>query len=558
VADSGTLWSLWRRHAAERPHAEAVVHRAAGGEPVRWRWGALWERALRYAAALRRAGVRPGEVCATLLRHHPEFYPLYLGIGLAGAIPTVLAYPNARLHPAKFREGLEGMSRHSGIDRVLTERALEALVRPLVEKEGSTVRGLLFPLEWELPAAGEPAAGPDPGAPCLLQHSSGTTGLQKGVVLSHRAVREHVRRYGEAIGASPADRVVSWLPLYHDMGLIAAFHLPLALGIPTVQLDPFEWVLSPALLLEAISREGGTLCWLPNFAYNVLAGRVHDDELEGVRLDSVRMLVNCSEPVRAESHARFAGRYAPLGLRPGALSACYAMAETTFAATQVPPGTAAPVVQASRAGLARGRFEPAREGEASRACVSSGPPISGVEVRVVEPGTGRALAGGEVGELSIRSVSLFDGYRGNPEQTALALVDGWYRSGDLGFVLDGQVYVIGRRKDLIIVAGKNLYPEDVEDAVSSVPGILPGRVVAFGADDDEAGTERVCVVAETAAAGAAERTALRGAVVEAAARADVTVSTVYLAEPRWLVKSSSGKPSRAANRERALAQLAPA
>ncbi|HYH79815.1 MAG TPA: AMP-binding protein, partial [Longimicrobium sp.] len=418
-ADDGTVWAPWRRHAAERPERDAVVHWVAGEAPFRWRWGALWERALRYAAALEGAGVRPGEVCATLIRHHPEFYPLYMGIVLAGGTPAVLAYPNARLHERKFRDGLEGMSRHSGIDRLLTQRALDAVVRPLVEKEGSTIRGLLFPLEWELPpAAGRPAAfaETDPGAPCLLQHSSGTTGLQKGVEISHGALREHVRRYGAAIGASDGDRVVSWLPLYHDMGLIAALHLPLALGIPTVQIDPFEWVLAPALLLEAISREGGTLSWLPNFAYNLMAERVFDEELEGVRLDSVRMLVNCSEPVRAESHARFARRYAGLGLRPEALSACYAMAETTFAATQVPPGAPAPVLAASRAELARGRFVPAKDGEASRACVSSGTAIGGVEVRVVEPETGRALPEGEVGEPWIRSVSLFGGYRNNPEK----------------------------------------------------------------------------------------------------------------------------------------------
>jgi len=269
------------------------------------------------------------------------------------------------------------------------------------------------------------------------------------------------------------------------------------------------------------------------------------------------MLVNCSEPVRAESHARFARRYAGLGLRPEALSACYAMAETTFAVTQVPPGAPAPVVAASRAELARGRFVPAQGGEASRACVSSGPPIAGVEVRVLEPESGRELPEGEVGELSIHSVSLFDGYRNNPEKTAEVLCDGWYRSGDLGFVLGGLTYVIGRRKDLIVVAGNNLYPEDVEDAVGAVAGILPGRVVAFGADDGEAGTECVCVVAETAAAGPGERKALKLAVLEAAARADVTVSRVYLAEPRWLMKSSSGKLSRSANRERALSELAP-
>src|SRR5262249_39130227 len=161
-------------------------------------------------------------------------------------------------------------------------------------------------------------------------------------------------------------------PLYHDMGLIAAFHLPLAFGIPTVQIDPFEWVLAPYLLLDAMSREGATVAWLPNFAYNFMADRVPPEDLEGGRLEPVRLLGNCSEPVRAESHERFLTRFRELGLRPEALSACYAMAETTFAVTQTEPGTPARRVDAAREELARGAFRPARAGEPARACVSSG------------------------------------------------------------------------------------------------------------------------------------------------------------------------------------------
>src|SRR5262249_20989931 len=158
----------------------------------------------------------------------------------------------------------------------------------------------------------------------------------------------HVHSYSEAIQARADDVVVSWLPLYHDMGLIAAFHLPLALGIPLVQLDPFEWVLAPGLLIDALTAECGTLCWLPNFAYNLLADRGHDDELDGADLSGVRLLVNCSEPVRHESHRRFLSRYVPRGLSRNALGACYAMAETTFAVTQTRPGAAPRVRRAAR------------------------------------------------------------------------------------------------------------------------------------------------------------------------------------------------------------------
>jgi acyl-CoA synthetase (AMP-forming)/AMP-acid ligase II len=506
-------------------------------------------------------GVKQGEVCALIVRHHPDFYPLYLGVAALGALPAVLAYPNARLHPEKFREGLQGMARRSGLDHVLTERELAPLVEPLVVGGGSSIRDVLFPMD---PGAGTfsatgplarhpPSAGADP---CLLQHSSGTTGLQKPVVLSHRAVLDQVRRYGEAIGLGPDDRIVSWLPLYHDMGLIAAFYLPLVHGVPLVQLSPLEWVATPSLLTSALSDEGGTLCWLPNFAYAFMAERVRDEDLAGVRLDTVRLLVNCSEPVRAESHERFARRFAPWGLRRSALGACYAMAETTFAVTQTPPGREANQLLVDRAELAQGRVRVVEsDGPNARRCVSSGRPVSGSLVRILDD-QGRHLPAGRVGELVLASTALFDGYRNYPEKTAEVLADGWFRSGDQGFLHQGDCYVVGRTKDLIIVAGNNVFPEDVEDAVARVPGVLPGRVVAFGVEDERLGTEALCVVAEASTSSDPERRALRLAIMQAGLAIDTTIARVYLVEPRWLIKSSSGKPARATNRARALEGVA--
>jgi acyl-CoA synthetase (AMP-forming)/AMP-acid ligase II len=555
------LWDHWQGHAQTKPEAEAVVFWVAGEEPFRWRWGPLVHAAGRYARALADRGVHSGQVCALMFRHHRNFYPLYMAVESLGAIPAVLAYPNPRLHPDKFRQGLEGMSHRSGLDWLLTDRALEPMVRPLISSPASTIRDILFPWDWELSACGEPYVPQDgrgvrPEDPCLLQHSSGTTGLQKAVVLSHRAVLEHVARYAHAIELSEHDRVVSWLPLYHDMGLIATFHLPLAAGIPTIHLDPFEWVLAPSIMLEAISRERATAAWLPNFAYNFMADNIHDEDLEGVRLDSLRLLVNCSEPVRWESHERFARRFAPFGHRRETLTASYAMAEATFAVTQSEPCREARRVDAARDELARGMFRPARDSEASRPCVSSGRLLSGCEARIVGP-DGEERPDGVVGEIVIRSASLFDGYRNYPEKTAEVLVDGWYRSGDLGFLWEGEYYVIGRQKDIIIVAGKNLYPEDIEDVVGRVPGILPGRIVAFGVEDPASGTEQVWVLAETETVDEAAQGKLRQAVVEAGMQIDVTISRVRLVPPRWLIKSSAGKPSRSANRQRVLEERSP-
>jgi fatty-acyl-CoA synthase len=553
-----TVWNYWVANSEAHPEREAVVHWVAGESPSRWTWKKLLLAAFSLSFRLKSMGVRKGDVCALIIRHNKFFYPLYMGVSGLGALPAVLAYPNPRLHPDKFRQGLEGMTRRSGLDWVLTERELDEMIRPLVTMSGSTIRGVLFPLEWveePIPSPGPiPRKETDPYSPCLLQHSSGTTGLQKAVVLSHQAVLEHVYRYADSINASHEDRIVSWLPLYHDMGLIAAFYLPLVHGIPIVQLDPFEWVVAPVILLEVLSKERGTLTWLPNFAYNLMANRIREDDLEGIRLDSLRMAINCSEPVRWESHERFYRRFAPYGLRKESLAACYAMAETTFAVTQTPPGVEARKISISRQDIAKGIAKLSSEGDITRECVSSGFPISGCKLRILGEKE-EDLPKGSIGEIAIRSVSLFDEYRNNKEKTDEVLRDGWYSSGDYGFLIEEELFVIGRKKDIIIVAGNNIYPEDIEDAVGQVDGVLPGRVVAFGLEDEEAGTEQICVIAETPFNEEKSCRELRRAIVMACMGIDVTVTRVYIAPPRWLIKSSAGKPSRSANRDRAIQEL---
>ena len=560
IEPSSTVWDHWRRHAVETPDRDAIVHLEYGAEPYRWSWGSLMRAASTVARGLAEHGVRPGDVCALVIRHHRNFYPTYLAISSLGALPSVLAYPNSRLHPDKFREGLRGMAARSGLDHVLTEKDLTEAVEPLVAGRDSTIKDILHPLDWlDDPSRWSqdiPRHPPtDPDAPCLLQHSSGTTGLQKPVALSHRAVLDHLTRYAESIALGRQDRIVSWLPLYHDMGLIAAFYLPLVCGVPLVQISPMEWVSSPAMLLSAVADHGGTIAWLPNFAYNFMADRIRDEDMGDTRLDSLRMLVNCSEPVRAESHDKFHARFKGRGLRSSSLGACYAMAETTFAVTQTRPGEAAARLNLSRAELARGRAVVAANGEPGTTRVSSGKPIDGCSVRILDD-AGEEVGPGQVGEIAIASVSMFEGYRNYPEKTAEVMRGEWYLSGDLGFLAEGELFIIGRKKDLIIVAGNNVLPEDVEDAVGRVPGVIPGRVVAFGVEDESLGTEVLCVIAETEETADERRKALRVAVLRAGMAIDVTISRVYLVPPRWMIKSSSGKPARSTNRTRALEMAA--
>lgn len=564
MPDGQLLTHLWANHAKARPGSDAIIHWVAeSGEPVRLKWGDLFARALGFARAISDQGVKKGEVCAIIIRHLEDFYPLYMGIDIMGAIPAILAYPNPRLHPDKFREGIHGMSRYSGLQWIFTERDLEDTLAPLVINRDTTVKGMVFPLEWKIDGSVEWENGKeyfqdddtDPDEPCLLQHSSGTTGLQKAVVLSHRAVLDHLRLYGESLEIVHGDKIVSWLPLYHDMGLIACLHLPLAWGIPLVQMDAFDWVKYPQMLLEAVSREGGSLTWLPNFAYNFMADRIDQDDLEGISLDSLRMVINCSEPVRDESHEKFFKKFKEYGLLESSLGACYAMAETTFAVTQTSPGGRARTLNASRKALSEGVYlahSPDLEGGA-KLCVSSGPVIEGCMVKIVDE-EGQPLKEGEVGEIAISSVSMFDCYRNQPEKTAEVLKDGWYFSGDYGFEKDGEYYVIGRKKDIIIIAGHNIAPEDIEDAVNEVSGVIPGRSVAFGLEDHDQGTEIMCVVVETKEKSQGGLEELKRRIRDAGMRIDVTISRVYMVPPRWLIKSSSGKLSRKVNKERVLSE----
>lgn len=562
--NQNNICSTWCMNALKNPEREAIVHYILDEEPVRWSYRGLISTALALSEYLKEQGIKKEEVCAIIIRHNQYFYPVYLAVAFAGAIPAVLAYPNQRLHPEKFRQGLSGMSQRSGLDWILSEDELEEKLIPLVSSKDSTVRGIIKPMQFfEKPqnysARFEELAGgylknstPDGDAPFLLQHSSGTTGLQKPVILSNHAVITHIANYARSIGLTDDDKIISWLPLYHDMGLIAAFHLPLLKGITSIQIDPFEWVVVPSVLFEAITKEKATLSWLPNFSYNMMSEKIRKDDLEPVDLSSLRLFINCSEPVRYESHAKFLNAFREFGITARKLSTCYAMAEATFAVTQTPSGEEARVIHADRSALKAGRISIVSNGTDDpqvRKCVSSGRVIDGCDIKIVTE-TGETAEAMQTGEIAIRSESLFSGYRNYPEKTAEVLRDGWYYSGDLGFELDGYLYVIGRKKDIVIVAGNNIYPEDVEDTVNGIDGVIPGRVIAFGEDDPEMGSEQLSVIAETNITDDAARKNLKMNIMRTCSLINVTVRNVYLVPPRWLIKSSSGKPSRSSNRDR--------
>jgi acyl-CoA synthetase (AMP-forming)/AMP-acid ligase II len=353
------------------------------------------------------------------------------------------------------------------------------------------------------------------------------------------------------------DTVVSWLPLYHDMGLIAGFVMPILLRSPLVLMSPFDWVRAPYRLMHAMTDYRGTLSWLPNFAYNFCAKKIRDRDLEGVDLSSWRAVINCSEPMRWQSHQLFLERFEPYGLKPSALATCYAMAENVFAVTQ---GGIDEPVQVDEVDLnsLQGGFAQQDDGAGiSIKMLSAGVPIENTEVRVLTQDRMDA-PDRQVGEIAIHSNCMLSGYYNRQDLTKQAFYQDWYLTGDLGYTADGELYVTGRKKELIIVGGKNIYPQDLEELASEIPGVYPGRVVAFGVFNSDLGTEDVGIVAETDSVDPDERRQVAIQIRDHVTRnSDVAARYVEVVDRKWLIKTSSGKISRGANRDKFLSMRFP-
>ncbi len=527
-------------------------------EPISWR--RLLEGSAGYARAFQQADVSCGEVVVLIQQHGPALVYAFFGAMLHGAVPAIMPFLTEKLSPEHYLRSLTSLIEITRPAAVVTYAEFAPSVRSAIPAN-SSVRQVL--LEEAIQPHDTADLGTLPGLAslpddvCLLQHSSGTTGLQKGVALSHRAVLNQVDCYRDVIHMTAQDVVVSWLPLYHDMGLIAGFVMPLLCRARLVLMSPFEWVRAPHMLLQAVSRHGGTLSWLPNFAYNFCASKIRPHHLDGVDLSSWRAVINCSEPMRLQSHRMFLERFQPYGLRPEALATCYAMAENVFAVTQ--GGIDEPVTVdwvESRSLVAERLARPCPPGPGALPMLSAGRAIPNTRVRVVDE-RGQDLPERHIGEIALLSDCMLSGYFNRQDLTAKAFLDGWYLTGDLGYLASGEVYITGRKKDLIIVGGKNIYPQDLEELAGQVEGVHPGRVVAFGVFDEQVGTEEVVVVAEADVEGEAERRAIGEAIRRRVnAGSDVVVRHVRVVGPKWLLKTSSGKIARAANRDKYLAELA--
>ncbi|HET8648391.1 MAG TPA: AMP-binding protein, partial [Vicinamibacteria bacterium] len=388
--------------------------------------------------------------------------------------------------------------------------------------------------------------------PALIQYTSGSTGAPKGVLLTHANLLANVEAVAAGLDARPNDVGVSWLPLYHDMGLIGTWLFCLHQGLPLDLQSPLSFLARPERWLWAIHERRATLTAAPNFAYELCASRVPERALEGLDLSSWRCALNGAEPVSPETLERFTRRFARYGFRPEAMMPVYGLAECSVGLCFPPVGRGALVRSVQRERFESQRVAvPAVAGDTGALrFVSAGVPLPGHEVRVVDA-AGAEVPEGGVGRLAFRGPSMTAGYYNRPDATAaITLPGGWLDSGDLAFRLDGEVYIAGRVKDLIIKGGRNLVPQEIEELAADVAGVRRGCVVAFGVADAAAGTERLVVVAETRATEAAQREHIAAAVTQRLAEAlGLPPDVVEMAPPGAVPKTSSGKVRRAETRQ---------
>jgi fatty-acyl-CoA synthase len=541
--------SLLRRieRAAER---DATVTFVLGGKEDVVPWRDLHRAARGYAAALQSRGVRPGDRVALLSPTTKELVIAIQATWLAGAAIVVLPLPMRLSSIEEFVAQTRQRIHNADARLCVIDPELAAFVTaepgdpPMVEPADLAS---CDPDAWVRPPD-------DPERLVILQFTSGSTSDPKGVMLPDRAVRANLDAIAETTGLEPDDDVlVSWLPLYHDMGLVGLLTLPMSTGTRLVLGAPQDFTARPSRWMEWISTYGGTATAGPNFSY-ALATRALGRS-EQLDLSRLRIALNGAEPVDPDQVEAFIAAGRRHGLRPSAVFPAFGMAEVAIAGTFPEPGSGMVTDCVDRRVLETERYAaPAVPGTpGSRRLALLGRPVPGLEIRIVDPDSGAPLQDREVGELEIRGTSVTTGYYRRPDADAELFRDGWLRTGDLAYMLSGQLVMCGRIKDVIIVGGRNVFPEDVERSVGELDGIRAGNVIAFGVDSDR-GRETLVVVAETRAdTGSEELGAVRRQVAERVRDVvGVPARDIMLVTPGTLPKTSSGKLQRSLCRRRYL------
>ncbi len=561
-----TLAELVLARGAETGPAIRYLH--AGATDEVYSGADLVGRAGRIAARLRAAGLAPGDRVLLMLVAQRDFVDTFFGAIFADLVPVPLFPPVFATKLPEFVARFRGIADDADARALVVSAEIAGPAAALAAAEAEDTRHavqVLGPDVWSDEAAD--TAGIEPLLSssrrghelAFLQYTSGSTGSPKGVALSHDNVLHNVGAICQATGFNAADVGVSWLPLYHDMGLIGGLLSTLFAGAELISLSPLDFARHPIRWLKAIDTYRGTLSPAPNFAFRRCL-QLKDDDIAGLDLSSWRIAFNGAEPVDERTLSAFADRFAGCGFRRSTLFPVYGLAEHTLAVTFPAPGTDPVVEVVERAALGAGEavvVDDVTDAAGAVTVVGVGGPLPGVEV-AIRDGAGAALADGRVGEIVVKSPSVMTGYFRNAAASAEAVVDGWLRTGDLGYVRDGVLFVTGRHKDIIIRAGRNYYPQDLEAAAVAVVGVRAGRAVAFGIDNDDNGNnndgaEHVAVVVESSVDVDA-RAALAVAVANAVAgRVGFRPERVVVVEPHALPLTSSGKVQRRATRDRLLA-----
>ena len=503
----------------------------------------------RIARALRESGLRRGDLVALVLGDAEQFLETLLGASIAGVIPASL-YPPAGSSGdlSRYMDLTAGILRASGARAVVTWGALA----PEFEKLRATCPDLALVLSSEsldAPAL-EPDALPSLDDIAFVQFTSGSTAAPKGVALTHRNVSANVDAMNGPHGVSTGegDVAVSWLPLNHDMGLVGMALGPLYAGRSCVLMTPQAFVKRPVEWLRMLTRHRGTISFAPNFAFDLCVRRVKEPDVSGLDLSRWRVAGCGAEPIHAPTLAAFAAKFAPVGFRATSFLPSYGLAEHVLAATFSPRGRAPRVEALSADELTERRAaRPARDGSLSLTLVSCGRPFPGHGIRIVSE-DGRPLPERQVGEIVLTGPSVMLGYYRDDRLTAQTVRDGWLQTGDLGYLSDGELYVCGRAKDIVIVNGRKYHPQDFEWAVDSLVGVRRGRVVAFGTSVPGR-PDRVVIVVEPSGT-------VPGDVLTGAIRRQVSdlfglyVDDIVLVPSGTVGRTTSGKVQRAATKAR--------
>ncbi len=578
VADDGvfaaqTIIEVLRyraQHDAERAHLHISEDSDAGGKTLTLTFGELYAAAQRCAAELVRRGVPPGGRVALMLPTSRAFFVSYAGILLAGAVPVPIYPPFRADRIEEYASRQTAILSNAGVCFLLTFRRAEAVAK-LLKPRVRSLEGVASAEKFLEAADKAPPTAPGAlpvhlsgsrvrkaGDIALLQYTSGSTGDPKGVILTHANLLANIRAIGEAVQLTSKDVGISWLPLYHDMGLIGAWLTLLHFGTPLCVMSPLAFLTRPERWLQAFHKHRGTISAAPNFAYELCARKVEDEDIAGIDLSSWRAALNGAEPVNPETLERFEQRFRKYGFRREAQLPVYGLAEASLAVT-FPPLNRGPRVDLVDRDIfaAQGRAFPAPQDPGAIAFVSSGQAVPNHEVRVVDD-CGDEVPDRTEGFLWFSGPSATSGYYNNPAATeklfpAGPAADGgfaWVNTGDRAYRAEGEVFVTGRVKDIIIKGGHNLYPHEVEELAGRADGIRKGCVVAFGLKDPGSGTEKLVVVAESRETDVSRRSVIAAAVTrEVLQGLGLPPDRVELIPPGSIPKTSSGKLRREETRE---------